>query len=409
MKYLILNNIRFYGIRILIVAFNLCLLLMAFYLTNSQIKIGGHSIYTLLYPYDRRIEWWFYLLIFFLLISVLNVIVLFVLSILISNSNERFSRIRKEYESELTDIILGYIYSGRSGENEPDEGYLRMFRKTLDNRRKLEVFFSVMIRIQDMVDEDLSSRYRSLIDRLNLNEKILWFLYSCRLSEKIIAMKMISRVKKKGHENTIQRYSRSRNYVLRIAALESLIRLSESDHLDILLSHKEHISRLDINIIINEVEKDRKEDINYRGLLGSPSPGIAATGLLLTKIRNRREYMEEARRLLSSEDEFLHMTAWEVFMHFAHTSEDLIFIIDEFGKESFAVRLLIIKALRSFTPDDRLLRFLDKAIREEDLLIKLEALKALFESNLERFLSYAGTDNKMIRSAYNEIVDLNLA
>ena len=408
MIYIILNNIRYYASRIFIVLVNVTLVYIAFHISHFHVKIGEHNIYSLLYPYDRKIEWWFYVLVFIILLSVINVFILFLLSIYFNFRMNRNQAVRARYESIITDNIIRYLYSDPLKDSGSEEEYCLILRSCLKTKRLMEIFFSVMIRIQEMVDEDLSVRYNNLIGNLKLKRSILSFLYSRKLSEKIISLKVISCLKLRGSERIISRYSISSNYVLRIAALETLIKLSETDHLNVLLSHEKLISKLDINVIINGIEKNRKADIDYLSLIRSELPRISVTGLFLIKSRNKSELKEFIKPFLENNDSMLRSAAWEVFTYFAGTEEDLDLMRQRYNNELLHIRTLIVRSIRSFSQSDKVLDFLDEIIKKDNLLLKIEALKLLFEKNADRFMSYRASGDRSIDSAYNEIVDLNL-
>ncbi|MCX6302670.1 MAG: hypothetical protein NTW82_10845 [Bacteroidia bacterium] len=281
-------------------------------------------------------------------------------------------------------------------------------KKKLRNKLVIVSFFSVIIRIQEIIDEDLSDKFKLLFGQLGLEKKIKWFLQSRKMSEKIIALQIISCLKIKGYRKIIVEYAGSRNYVLRTVAMSTLIRLSKTDHLNVMLEHEHYISKMDINVIINEVEKNRKADIEYLSLIRSKSPRIIAIGLLLIQVRNKAEYKEMIRPLLEINDAFLHEVAWEAFAFFAGTDEDLKFMIERFDSETFNYKKLILKSLTSFKQNTEISDFVDRVIKNESILLKIEALTILFANNVERFLSYKGSDDRNIAAAYNELVDLNL-
>jgi hypothetical protein len=408
MKYLIINNLRYYFPRIIILFIYLYLLYFVFHLSFYHVQIGGNNIYNHLYPFERKTEWWFYVLVYIIIISVLSVFVLLLLSFYFNYKSNRSGAIKRKYELIFSEKIIEYIYSDRLKESGLIEEPGSFLKKKLRNKLVIVTFFSVIIRIQEMIDEDLSDKFKLLFGQLRLDEKIRWFLQSRKLSEKIIALQIISCLKIKGYRQIIVKYAGSRNYILRTVALSTLIRLSKTDHLNVMLEHEHYISQMDINVIINEVEKNRKADIEYISLIRSKSPRVIAIGLLLIQTRNKAEYKEMIKPLLEINDPFLHNVALEVFTFFAGTDEDLKFMIERFDNETFNNKKLILRSLVSFQQNKEIFDFVGRVIRNESILLKIEALRILFENNVEHFLSYKDSDDRNIAAAYNELVDLNL-
>ncbi|MFC2120814.1 hypothetical protein ACFLTI_04375, partial [Bacteroidota bacterium] len=213
----------------------------------------------------------------------------------------------------------------------------------------------------------------------------------------------------KGYEKVIFKYSKSRNCILRIEAMTALNRLEEENCLNLLLSQKQYLSRLDINIIVNEAEINMKDDCDFQALIESPSPRVAAIGLLILKIKNKIEYKELIIPILENKDEFLCEIAWEVFTQIASTEEDFEIMTGNFKKLNNINKLSVIMALKRFEHNDNLFDFLDKIIINEPVLIKIEAFKILFESSIDRFLPYDKSNDKNITIAYNEVVDFNIS
>lgn len=408
MKYVLVNNLRYFIPRILVILIYLFLFYIVFHFPFSHIQIRGNNIYNLLYPFDREADWRFVVLVYIIIISLLGVFLLLIQSLYFNFRGDRSQAIKRNHELIFIGIILRYVYSDPPGGSSTEELY-NSLKKKLRNKLATEIFFSVIIRIQDMIDEDFSDKFNLLFEKVGIKKKVNWFLKSRKLSEKIIALKIISCLKIIGYRKIIAKYAESRSYVLRTVALSTLIRLSKTDHLDVLLEHVQFISKMDINVIINEVEKNRKADIDYLSLLKSQIPRVNAIGLLLIRIRNKTGYKEMIRPMFLINDPFLHEVAWETFAFFASTDEDLEFMTEKFETESFNNKKLILKSLSFYNQNEKLNGFMDRVIKNEGVLLKIEALRILFEKNVNRFLSYKGSGDKNITIAYNEIVDLNLS
>ena len=152
-----------------------------------------------------------------------------------------------------------------------------------------------------------------------------------------------------------------------------------------------------------------KDDCNFQSLIKSPSPRVAAIGLMLVKINNKIEYKELIKPILENKDELLNEIAWEVFAHIASSDEDFKLMTVNFKNERIDNKLSVMMALKHIEPNKNLFDFLDKVIRSEPVYLKIEALKLLLESNIDRLLPYEKSSDKNISIAYNEVVDLNIS
>jgi hypothetical protein len=408
MIYLIINNLRYFFNRIIIAAISTLLIYFIYFFSSTHVHFGNYIFNNPFRSYMNNIDFWLYLLVYFTIISILNVFGLFFLSMYFTIRKKRVEEIRMKYQLLFTEKIIGYIFSEQLKDYQSIIEYFLTVKKTLRRKKTKETFFSIVIIVQENINEDLSEKYNVMFELLGLKKHISYLLYSRKLSEKIIALKIISCLKMKGNEKIIAKYSTSNNYVLRTVALDTLIKLSETDHLAILLAHEHLISILDINVIIHGVEKNRKADIDYLSLIQSESTRIIAIGLLLIKSRNKYEYKDIIKPLLESKDSFLNQIAWEVYISFADTKEDLEFLTEKFHHVNFWNKLQIIKGSGSFKQYADLYDFLDEIITNEDILLKIEALRIIFINNISRFQSYEGSNDKNITAGYNEIVDLNL-
>ena len=92
----------------------------------------------------------------------------------------------------------------------------------------------------------------------------------------------------------------------------------------------------------------------------------------------------------------------------AGTKDDFEFMTVKFENESFKNKLSIMVALRRFEQDENFFDFLDNVIKNHTILLKVQAIKILFESNMDRLFSYKESSDKNIAVAYNEVVDLNI-
>ncbi len=438
MKDLIKHTIAYLGIRIIMLIGIIAVLLLAYFFYNASIDMLGYHIENPLYQYTENLNWWLHLIIYFTILSFLSAFTFMILGFYYIKKRDDNKETEQKYKMLFTERLVDYIYSDSiqdqkiNNDNTNEVKDILDLKNTLNNRLAQEVFFSLMIRLQLLTSADLAVQFSLIIKNLGLMESFEYFLYSYNKSERIIAMKIISYLKPNEddksfinylnnldteeqknrinkldkYEDTITKYMNSNDFTLRNDATIALIRLSRAKNLDLLLSQRKHISRLGINAIVNTVEKLKSEDINFHDLIESQNPRVAVIGLLLAKSYNKIEYKNLIKQSLSRNFVLFHEVAWEVYTYFSSTEEDLNFMMASFKDETDTNKLSILNTIKNFDYNDDIGNFLDYVIKNEEIVMKIIAMKYFFEVNVGMLFSYKKSSDKKISDAYKEVTDL---
>ena len=353
--------------------------------------------------------WWFTQIFFLALLFLLIALILLILIFIIDHVKSRQEAVAESHKIQLTDIVLRYIFRDLIQDKNAFEANWGSLKKKLKNKKFCETFFFIIVRVQEMIDEDLSMIFSELIRKTGLEGEISNFLYSRKLSRRIIALSLIQYLKLSGYERPLMLYINSSNHTLRIRALVALVNLIPLKQSDFIISIRRFVSKLDINVIVNEVERIHCCDFDYSDFLRSANNRIIIIGLLLIKRNKKYEYKELVKQTIDTADGFLREIAWEVFTFLATTEEDLGFMTERFWSETINSKSLILVAVKSFEVTERLIAFIRDVLKNECLLLKIEALKYLFDKNPEIFLLYQGSEDEIIQKAYNELLDFNLS
>ncbi len=371
---------------------------------RSETEILQYKIINPFYEYVEKMPFWIYLVLYFTAFSLFSVFLFIALSIYFSiqrnRSSKAIDRYSKFFAFVLTNCYLSSIYQ----DDNFQENLIKKLKPFVKKQIQLEALFRVYTKIQETLAMDLSDKFKRLLSNLNLYKKIDDFLFDEDFDNRILAMKVLSYLRIHDNEKQIIKYSDNKNFALRTEAYAALIRLMKNDeHLVKFIGNKHQLSVLDMNIIVNAVLKNFKLNIDYKGLLSSENPRKIMIGLMLAKYR----YRKNSRNLIlilnhiGNADAMLNKLAWDALMTIVPENEVIEIIIDRFENEQEDVKLLILKKSHNIE-NQRFLTFLDKIIKNQPLLVKVEAMKILFENDFDALANYTNSQNEEIQKAYKE-------
>jgi len=371
---------------------------------RSETEILQYKIINPFYEYVEKMPFWIYLVLYFTAFSLFSVFLFIALSIYFSiqrnRSSKAIDRYSKFFAFVLTNCYLSSIYQ----DDNFQKNLIKKLKPFVKKQIQLEALFRVYTKIQETLAMDLSDKFKRLLSNLNLYKKIDDFLFDEDFDNRILAMKVLSYLRIHDNEKQIIKYSDNKNFALRTEAYAALIRLMKNDeHLVKFIGNKHQLSVLDMNIIVNAVLKNFKLNIDYKGLLSSENPRKIMIGLMLAKYR----YRKNSRNLIlilnhiGNADAMLNKLAWDALMTIVPENEVIEIIIDRFENEQEDVKLLILKKSHNIE-NQRFLTFLDKIIKNQPLLVKVEAMKILFENDFDALANYTNSQNEEIQKAYKE-------
>ena len=397
--------IRLFKVLLIIIPF-----IVLFFLYQPKLDLLGVE---LINPIYNLFDWWVLLILYIISICLLS-IVFFISLILhftfqVEKTQKRVSRLTHFFIPALVE----YLYSEKYDSDKEKIALYRTLSRFTNKKKHIEALFIAITRIQEAVTIDNSDKYKILIKELNLKKALTQFLYSFNLSDRIIAIKVISylRIRNTDYIKRIEDYSNSNNFALRNEAYTGLIRLMEhNNQLSAFIGNKHKLSLLDINVIVNAVLRNTQISIDYLDLLSSPLDRKVITGLLLAKSR----YREDSRSLIlilnhiGSSSPLLNSLAWDAFLTLVPQNEGMDIILDSFENEPDDIKLMILKNSHG-TNDSRLYGYLkNKAIPNGSLQVKIEAMRILFNEKFENLSSLLNADDQYTKMAFQEVTDINI-
>ena len=380
-----------------------------FLIYQHQITIGDNVIINPVYP---GYKWWVILAVYLIFISLSGVIIFTGLSILSSYRWNRREKLIPRLTGVMVNMITDYLYADKYKTEENKDAFNKKIKRFAIRKLHIEVLFLSITKIQETVAINHSDDFKTLLQKTGLSNYIEYFLYSHKLSDRILAMRIVSylRIRNNAYEKQIYRYSESENFAQRTESYGAIIRMMEGENeLAEFIGSKYGLSMIDINVIVNAVLKNGKMNINYLDFLSSNLNRKIIIGLMLAKYRYRKgsKSLILILNYIGNEDPLLNRLAWDSFLSIVAKDEATEIIIERFNKEPEEIQLLIIKNSYGIK-SNRLYDLLKEAIKDGSLLVKIEALKLLLEEKFEAVKEFANSTDPNIQLALQEVTDLNI-
>lgn len=374
-----------------------------------EFEIFEWHFYNPVYAYFEFMPWYIYTLVYITIFAVISGLVLFFASLYYNKYTAKKQIRENELEEDFSERLIQYLYNDYFNHDTSKKDHINYFNSRLNGRIAVSVLLKSIVRAQDMISEDFRTKINDLLIDTNVRHRVEYFLYSYNVSNRILALKVISLLGLRKYDSKIKKFIKSRNFALRNEAILTWVKLLETNNLDFLFEQKEHISALSINAIFNAIDRNLKADqIDYNRMMNSGSPRISTTGAMLLKDVSNPEQKELLKSNLDREDSVLREVAWQSFISTKHNESDIKYLLSKFKQESQDNKINILNALRKVKIDTKMIDFLDGIIRNESMLLKITALKMLFDHNLRLFFNYQKMDDRRIALACREVTDFNL-
>lgn len=394
----------------------LLVLIPVYFFYQPQISLFDVTINNPFYKYIESLEVWLYLILYFSIVSFINVFIFFFLSIYFDYKKEKTSKMRVRYEKFFAERLTEYLLFEKYNDEKRTDEFVKSIKHFTKKRIQIDAIFSTYTKIQETLALDLSEKFKLVLKKLGIYNKQKLFLYSNSNDERIIAMKMLSYLRIQDHKDRITFYSKSKNHALRTEAFAALIRLMEKDDvLTAFIKQKHDLSLLDINVVINAVLKNFKTKIDYESLLNSTLLRKIIIGSLLVKYRNLNQYNKLLLNHIKNGNSnikgnhyiLLRNIVWDAFLETADENVALEAITSHLNIEPDEVKQVILEKSYKIK-DKRLTELISNIIESLTLINKVEALKILFNTDVNRFIDFKYSENKETVKAFNEVSDINI-
>jgi hypothetical protein len=374
----------------------------AFY--NYETDLFGVKFVNPIYSFVSGIPVWLYLVLFFSLFSLINAFLFTNLSLFYDWHRSRSAKQKAKYLSYFTYLLSNYFVSDIYKNEGSRVNFIMRIKPFVRREIQLKAFLESYLRLQELMADNLSSDFKPLIDGLNIQNKIESCLYHKDFDNIILSMKVLSYLRITTCIGQILLLAENKNFVVRTEAYAALIRLMDNDDLLVgFIGEKHSLSFIDINMVVNAVLKNRKMNIDYGALLASENPRKVLIGLLLAKYRFEKS-SNNTRLIINhigDQDVALNKLAWDALLSTVPQNETMQIIIERFDQQPDDVKLLILKHAHNIL-DQRFYGFLVEIIERQSVLIKIEAMKIIFEFDFNLLSTFESSQNVEIKMAYNE-------
>lgn len=410
MKAYIFGNIKylFRIVLILILVAFLAIFTYSFFIPDQVFY--GQMYINPIYFYFEFMPVYIYILMYFTILSAISGFIFLISSIYYIKHKEKSELREYKLQRIFSEKLINYLYLDYFETGENHEQYIRYFRKNVRGNLAKGVFFNAIARSQYLLSEDFRKKLFELLRQTDLLKVIEYYLYSHNTANRIIALKVISFMGISNYDKRIMKYTRSSNFALRNEAMLAWVRLSETNNLEFLFGQKKHLSTLAINSMLNAIDRNLKADnIDYDKLINDPSSRVNVAGAMLLRGKSNPRQKEIIKSALDVDDDILREVAWETYTSSQHTPADVEYLINRFPTESSENKQNILRAIQSVEMSSNILSFIDQVILKESILLKIIALKMLFDHNLALFFNYQKMDDARIALACSEVTDFNIS
>ena len=318
----------------------------------------------------------------------------------------RSEKLTKRHFRFFTYVLSNYFSNERYRNEENRTIFSNRIKPFVRKRVQLISFLESYLRLQELVAKNLSDDFKLLIEELNIQKKIESFLYSRNFDDVILALKVLSYLRIKTGIEQMKLLAKNKNFVIRAEAYASLVRLMDDGKSFIDFIEDEHqLSVLNINTIVNAILKNNKENIECNSLLTSNKERRVMVGLVLVKYRGSKDPVSKnlIRNYLGHPNQMLNILAWNALLTILPEEEAVDIIVEKFDQETDSVKLKILENCQSIS-DQRFYDFVTKNMGHQSLLVKVEAMKIIFKNTPNKLSSFADSQDRELKMAYDETV-----
>ena len=290
--------------------------------------------------------------------------------------NRRKMEKRAKLESELTEIYQSKILDAVD-DKEMNYDEMVEFKKICNNRFRKAILINQIIDVALMLPKDKLSKLREFYMIMGLFEETKRNLYSRHWHRKIKAMKELSHLEIKSHNDRILKYINAKNDTLRMEAQIAMVRLSDDENPFIFLEHLDHEFSTWEQITLHELMMESNMVVpDFSKWLVSDNHDVGMFCLRMTREYNQVGNVENLRNMLYHPNENVARFAIEVIgdLKVSALSADLKKIYKD---EPYYNKLEVVKSLGKIG-NPKTIQFLQHVVDgEEDTQLQIEGVKAI--------------------------------
>lgn len=401
--------IEYWGTRLLYITFLSFICFGSYWYSLPEFSVGGHVFKNLLYKKEYYFTGWLYYIEYFIFVFLILSVLTFILTLYYGHDKRIKEITHERYVNFYIRYLISLIYMKDKLSSVELKKRKARFQSFVKNDYSKELVINTLQQIHHQTVGQMREDTELILQELKYDRLIRNYLHSPFYRHKKIAMNAIAEFKIKGHEKYILGLAkRERNKLLHTEALVTLIRLNTYDNLLLLIKNNINISMWEVNVIIDNIQKDKIKNIPYAELLHSDNKGTLLLGIILSRLNWKNEFKYDIQRYIDYPNDNIMEEAIIAFAAFAENKADFVYLRNLYKDAPGRGKLTIIKTITLSTDTDFAISFLEWVAIFEPIKYKTEALKYLLTISVEKVARLKKSSDPLVAMACNEVLDINL-
>lgn len=401
--------LEYWGIRLFYLAIIVLIGYGGYCYSVPEFSIGGHLYKNIFYFERVYFTTWFYYLEYFVFIFLFLTGLVFIITLYNALDKRIKERIYNKYMEFYTTYLLNFIFTKEFLSENEKIRRMEAFKKYVQNDYSRILIIDILLQIHHQTIGKLDCATEQLFAELIHISFIRSYLLSPYYKHKTIALNIIAEFKIHGFEKYIIRLAnRESNKLLHTDALVTLVRLDTFANLIQLINNNVCISLWEVNVIIDNIEKDSISRIPYKALLYSNNKGMLILGMILSRLHQKEEYKDDIKKYIESDDANVKEEAILTFSTFAEDHTDFVYLRNTYNNTTERGKLSIIETVPKSTDTGYAIEFLEWVAINEPIKFKTEALRNLLTIDMIKVVTLKNSTDPLVKMACDEVLDLNM-
>ena len=372
------------------------------------VEIFGVKIINHFYIEIEAIPVWLYYVIYAIIIFIISIILIFFMILILNSYKDQNDKIDARFVDSMIKKIFRYLYPIEEFTDKQKKYELREIRKDLFNNHSKELFINTLRQIHAQTKGAINDKTTFLMNEINYKYFIYAYLHSPRIGDRLFALKVIGDFQLEGYEKFILKLTDKKNEILHSEAIVTLLKLKIYDSLLFLLNINMKLSVWDINMIIKSVLELKIENIDYATLINSEIPEISTLGIMLARIKNRKEFKDDIKLKINDKNILVTEEACIAFAYFSDNEEDYDLLIEKFKSATEKSQFAIIQKIAKIDDSAKSSDFLNYVVENQHFTQKIEAIKLLLDIDINSVTKFRQSDNLSIKQSVYQVLDINV-
>jgi hypothetical protein len=400
--------IEYWGTRLFYITLVSVICFGSYWYSVPEFSVAGHVFKNLLYKEHYYLTGWLYYIEYFIFVFLILTALTFILTLYYGYDKKKKEVAHERYINFYIRYLLALIYMNNKLASEELEKRKNRFLTFVKNDYSKELVINTLQQIHHQTIGQISEDTELILQELKFDKLIRNYLHSPFYRHKKIAMNAIAEFKIKGHEKYIINLAkRERNKLLHTEALVTLIRLNTYDNLLLLIRNNINISMWEMNVIIDNIQKDKIKNIPYAELLHSDNKGALLLGIILSRLDWKNEFKYDIQKYIEYPNDNIMEEAIIAFATFAEDKSDFVYLRNVYKDATGRGKLAIIKTITLSYDTDFAIGFLEWVATYEPIKYKTEALKYLLTISVDKVVRLKKSSDPLVVMACNEVFDIN--